>query len=163
MENGNGIVSREKLDQVALWLSATVSSAFFSSLERFSCVNVTTDDDEEDDDHREDAANDPHPTQNDVANLPAWRGETDSTELSAVNQGAGFQLSNAVFCFSGLTSGLPEDDVVLLLSKAETFLTWKSSCDDVLLLLLSFQLPKAFCRESLCVELKGHLRSLKII
>lgn len=57
MENGNNnalsIISREKLDQVAAWVAATMSSAFFSSLERFSCVNIATndlDDDEDDDD-----------------------------------------------------------------------------------------------------------------
>ncbi|XP_021890630.1 uncharacterized protein LOC110809180 [Carica papaya] len=54
MENTNtnlSIISREKLDQVATWVSTTVISAFFSSLERCSCVNLTTtefDDDEDD-------------------------------------------------------------------------------------------------------------------
>ncbi|KAF4353130.1 hypothetical protein F8388_016975 [Cannabis sativa] len=46
----NSIVAKEKLDLVATWVGSTVSSAFFSSLERFSCVNVTTDDDEEEED-----------------------------------------------------------------------------------------------------------------
>ncbi|KAA0042683.1 hypothetical protein IC582_022449 [Cucumis melo] len=51
--NALSILSREKLDQVAAWVAATMSSAFFSSLERFSCVNVATndlDDDDDDDD-----------------------------------------------------------------------------------------------------------------
>ncbi|CAJ1937204.1 unnamed protein product [Sphenostylis stenocarpa] len=51
MEN-NG--SDWKIDQVAMWLGSTVSSAFFSSLERFSCVNLATsdpDNDEDDDDY----------------------------------------------------------------------------------------------------------------
>ncbi|QCD85161.1 uncharacterized protein LOC114177052 [Vigna unguiculata] len=39
-----------KFDQVAMWLGSTVSSAFFSSLERFSCVNVATSDPDNDDD-----------------------------------------------------------------------------------------------------------------
>ncbi|XP_014509645.1 uncharacterized protein LOC106768817 [Vigna radiata var. radiata] len=39
-----------KIDQVAMWLGSTVSSAFFSSLERFSCVNVATSDPDNDDD-----------------------------------------------------------------------------------------------------------------
>ena len=37
-EDGNSIMSREKLDQVATWVDSTVTSAFFSFLERFSCV-----------------------------------------------------------------------------------------------------------------------------
>ncbi|KAL3599206.1 hypothetical protein D5086_007124 [Populus alba] len=52
----NSIVSVENLNNVANWVSATVVSAFFSSLERFSCVNVSTtdpdDDDDDDDDDR---------------------------------------------------------------------------------------------------------------
>ncbi|KAL5747753.1 hypothetical protein ACOSP7_024770 [Xanthoceras sorbifolium] len=46
----NGIISREGLSNVATWVSTTVISAFFASLERCSCVNLTTfdpDDDEE--------------------------------------------------------------------------------------------------------------------
>ena len=73
MENSNSIVTREKLDQAALWLSATVSSAFFTSLERFSCVNVATDDDDDDEDDQSDAVqarNDQPQHQNDVAKLP---------------------------------------------------------------------------------------------
>ncbi|KAG6605572.1 hypothetical protein SDJN02_02282, partial [Cucurbita argyrosperma subsp. argyrosperma] len=54
MENTNNnvlsILSREKLDQVAAWVAATMSSAFFSSLERFSCVNIATNDPDDDDD-----------------------------------------------------------------------------------------------------------------
>ncbi|XP_059443986.1 uncharacterized protein LOC132175912 [Corylus avellana] len=77
MENNNySIISREKLDQVASWVGSTVASAFFSSLERFSCVNLSTADPDDDDDpdeakdrpltlqhHHEDP-------QNDVAKLP---------------------------------------------------------------------------------------------
>ncbi|KAG5058684.1 hypothetical protein JHK86_013680 [Glycine max] len=54
MENNDSIISREKIDQAAVWLGSAVSSAFFSSLERFSCVNVATsdpDNDEDDDDY----------------------------------------------------------------------------------------------------------------
>ncbi|KAJ6714296.1 PROTEIN putative-RELATED [Salix viminalis] len=46
----SSIVSVENLNNVANWVSATVISAFFSSLERFSCVNVATMDPDEDDD-----------------------------------------------------------------------------------------------------------------
>ncbi|GMN31413.1 hypothetical protein TIFTF001_003252 [Ficus carica] len=76
MENNNSIVTREKLDQVAVWLGATVSSAFFSSLERFSCVNLTTDDDDDDDDAggehepKDHPPAQPHNSQNDVGKLP---------------------------------------------------------------------------------------------
>ncbi|KAJ6341625.1 hypothetical protein OIU77_022848 [Salix suchowensis] len=46
----SSIVSVENLNNAANWVSATVISAFFSSLERFSCVNVATMDPDEDDD-----------------------------------------------------------------------------------------------------------------
>ena len=45
--NNQSMISREKLDQAASWVSSTVVSAFFSSLERFSCVNVATSDPED--------------------------------------------------------------------------------------------------------------------
>ncbi|KAG5249469.1 Fiber protein [Salix suchowensis] len=68
----NSIVSVENLNNVANWVSATVISAFFSSLERFSCVNVsTTDPDDDDDDDRPLALSaNPHLQHDDVANLP---------------------------------------------------------------------------------------------
>ncbi|XP_027342899.1 uncharacterized protein LOC113855456 [Abrus precatorius] len=50
MENNGGLISKEKIDQVATWVGSTVSSAFFSSLERFSCVNIATSDPDNDDD-----------------------------------------------------------------------------------------------------------------
>ncbi|XP_062074677.1 uncharacterized protein LOC133778685 [Humulus lupulus] len=85
-DGNNSIVAKEKLDQVATWVGSTVSSAFFSSLERFSCVNVTTDDDDEEEEGEadsQDAVKNPPLTvtdqsqsqtqaqaQNDVAKLP---------------------------------------------------------------------------------------------
>ncbi|KAJ6307944.1 hypothetical protein OIU76_017680 [Salix suchowensis] len=48
--SSSSIVSVENLNNAANWVSATVISAFFSSLERFSCVNVATMDPDEDDD-----------------------------------------------------------------------------------------------------------------
>ena len=86
MENNGSVISREKIDQMATWLGSTVSSAFFSSLERFSCVNVATsdpDNDEDDDDYSVTTTtttttdNNPDPSaqvnghdSTDVANLP---------------------------------------------------------------------------------------------
>ncbi|KAJ7004291.1 Fiber protein [Populus alba x Populus x berolinensis] len=69
----NSIVSVENLNNVANWVSATVVSAFFSSLERFSCVNVSTtdpDDDDDDDDRPLALTTNPHLQHDDVANLP---------------------------------------------------------------------------------------------
>ncbi|XP_018474581.1 uncharacterized protein LOC108845882 [Raphanus sativus] len=45
--------SLEKLDQAASWFGATVISAFFASLERCSCVNLSTFDDDDDDDEED--------------------------------------------------------------------------------------------------------------
>ncbi|CAK9179010.1 unnamed protein product, partial [Ilex paraguariensis] len=49
MENSS-IVSYETLDGLVKWLGTSVASAFFASLERFSCVNVTTSDTDDEDD-----------------------------------------------------------------------------------------------------------------
>jgi hypothetical protein len=83
MENNGSMI-----DQVATWVGSTVSSAFFSSLERFSCVNVATSDPEDNDEDDEDyssvtttptaaitptTVNIPNPSvqnTNDVTNLP---------------------------------------------------------------------------------------------
>ncbi|KAJ9173757.1 hypothetical protein P3X46_016863 [Hevea brasiliensis] len=66
------VVSMENLNQVANWVSTTVISAFFSSLERFSCVNVATDDDDNEDEAQDRpfaiSAN-PHQS-DDVSELP---------------------------------------------------------------------------------------------
>ncbi|CAK8579385.1 unnamed protein product [Lathyrus sativus] len=81
MENNGSLIMREKIDQMATWLGSTVSSAFFFSLERFSCVNVATsdpDNDEDDDDYSVSTTatttiNNPNSSvqnTNDVANLP---------------------------------------------------------------------------------------------
>ncbi|KAJ4840931.1 hypothetical protein Tsubulata_001138 [Turnera subulata] len=72
------IVSMENVNQVASWVSSSVVTAFFNSLERFSCVNISTmDPDDDDDDYYEDEAKDqPLTLTNDshkgdpVANLP---------------------------------------------------------------------------------------------
>ncbi|VVB08744.1 unnamed protein product [Arabis nemorensis] len=40
--------SMEKIDQAASWVGTTVISAFFASLERCSCVNLSTSDDDDD-------------------------------------------------------------------------------------------------------------------
>ncbi|XP_031391280.1 uncharacterized protein LOC116203613 [Punica granatum] len=72
MEDNNG----SKIDQLATWLGATVASAFFSSLERFSCVNVsTTDLDDEEDEANDrpltlDLSNSSVVDPTDAANLP---------------------------------------------------------------------------------------------
>lgn len=84
MENNNSnIVSREKIDQVAFWLGSTLSSAFFSSLERFSCVNLATNEAEDDgedeyadvdvefDDAKSTVQVEAHNSK-DIATLPVW-------------------------------------------------------------------------------------------
>ncbi|EOA18626.1 hypothetical protein CARUB_v10007200mg [Capsella rubella] len=63
--------SMEKIDHAASWISATVISAFFTSLERCACVNLSTSHDDEDDDDDEEAHHRPlalsaAPYQNDI-------------------------------------------------------------------------------------------------
>lgn len=50
MENNGGSVSCDKLDRVASWFGSNVASAFFASLERCSCINLSTTDNDEDED-----------------------------------------------------------------------------------------------------------------
>ncbi|OMO79826.1 hypothetical protein CCACVL1_13388 [Corchorus capsularis] len=51
--NSLSVISRQKLEEVANWVSVAVASAFFSSLERCSCVNLSTTDPDDDDDPEE--------------------------------------------------------------------------------------------------------------
>ncbi|KEH18620.1 hypothetical protein MtrunA17_Chr8g0346591 [Medicago truncatula] len=46
--NACGLISCDKLDRVANWVGTNVASAFFASLERCSCINLTTTDIEDD-------------------------------------------------------------------------------------------------------------------
>ncbi|KAL4574744.1 hypothetical protein LXL04_021580 [Taraxacum kok-saghyz] len=56
MENPS-ILSYEKLEGLAYWVGNNVASAFFASLERFSCVNLNTSD--SDDENEEEAKDRP--------------------------------------------------------------------------------------------------------
>ncbi|MQL84186.1 hypothetical protein Taro_016668, partial [Colocasia esculenta] len=52
MEN-SGFLSCEKLDRMANWVGASVASAFFASLERCSCINLSTTDNEEEEEAKD--------------------------------------------------------------------------------------------------------------
>ncbi|KAH0435602.1 hypothetical protein IEQ34_009632 [Dendrobium chrysotoxum] len=52
MENTSH-VSCDKLDRMANWLGTSVVSAFFASLERCSCINLSTTDNEDDDEAKD--------------------------------------------------------------------------------------------------------------
>ncbi|KAL0304436.1 UNVERIFIED_CONTAM: hypothetical protein Sradi_6311700 [Sesamum radiatum] len=55
MENANGASYYEKMDGLARWFGMSVAAAFFASLERCSCVNLTTSDtDDEDEEEAKD-------------------------------------------------------------------------------------------------------------
>ena len=61
MESNNnycsgGMISCEKLDRMANWVGTSVATAFFASLERCSCINLSTTDidDEEDEEEAKD-------------------------------------------------------------------------------------------------------------
>lgn len=49
-EGNCGFISCEKLDRMANWVGHGVASAFFASLERCSCINLSTSHDDADDD-----------------------------------------------------------------------------------------------------------------
>ncbi|CAL5195931.1 unnamed protein product [Lathyrus oleraceus] len=46
--NTSGLMSCDKLDRVASWVGTNVASAFFASLERCSCINLSTTDTDDD-------------------------------------------------------------------------------------------------------------------
>ncbi|KAE9615355.1 hypothetical protein Lalb_Chr04g0254361 [Lupinus albus] len=48
------LISCDKLDRVANWVSTNVATAFFASLERFSCINLNTNDNDDDDNSSDD-------------------------------------------------------------------------------------------------------------
>ncbi|TKY64102.1 hypothetical protein E2542_SST13992 [Spatholobus suberectus] len=57
--NNCGFMSCDKLDRVATWVGSNVASAFFASLERCSCINLSiTDNDDDDDDPHHNSNND---------------------------------------------------------------------------------------------------------
>ncbi|XVE73682.1 hypothetical protein DITRI_Ditri11bG0138500 [Diplodiscus trichospermus] len=50
MDNSCSFISCDKLDRMANWVGTSMASAFFASLERCSCINLSTtdfDDEEE--------------------------------------------------------------------------------------------------------------------
>ncbi|OVA09221.1 hypothetical protein BVC80_659g59 [Macleaya cordata] len=52
MENSS-FVSCEKLEWMASWVGTSVASAFFASLERCSCINLSTTDVEDEEEEEE--------------------------------------------------------------------------------------------------------------
>ncbi|KAF7132790.1 hypothetical protein RHMOL_Rhmol09G0268500 [Rhododendron molle] len=56
MDNSSGVMN-DKIDGWASWLGMSVASAFFASLERCSCVNLSTSD--SDDENEEEAKDRP--------------------------------------------------------------------------------------------------------
>ncbi|KAE8681567.1 hypothetical protein F3Y22_tig00111317pilonHSYRG00037 [Hibiscus syriacus] len=48
MEDRCSFISCDKLDRMANWVGTSVASAFFASMERCSCINLSTTDFDED-------------------------------------------------------------------------------------------------------------------
>ncbi|KAI3681881.1 hypothetical protein L6452_36686 [Arctium lappa] len=76
-----GIISCDKIDRMANWIGNSVASAFFTSLERCSCINLTTFHDEfdegNDDDDDEEAKDRPLMLTKPVIFLDGSHHETD--------------------------------------------------------------------------------------
>lgn len=73
MEN-TSVAPYDRLDGLARWFGSSVAAAFFLSLERFSCVNLTTydtDDEEEEEDEESRDGGSSHGGPNAVAVIPA--------------------------------------------------------------------------------------------
>ncbi|KAE8077401.1 hypothetical protein FH972_015968 [Carpinus fangiana] len=54
MESSQSSMSCEMLDRVAYWVGSNMASAFFASLERCSCINLSTTDLDDDFDNEND-------------------------------------------------------------------------------------------------------------
>ncbi|KAJ9681130.1 hypothetical protein PVL29_020156 [Vitis rotundifolia] len=54
MDNNCSFISCERLDRMANWVGTSVASAFFASLERCSCINLSTNDMDEDEEEAKD-------------------------------------------------------------------------------------------------------------
>ncbi|KAG5548867.1 hypothetical protein RHGRI_014281 [Rhododendron griersonianum] len=52
MVNNCGFMTCEKLDRMANWVGTSVASAFFVSLERCACINLSTSHDDLNDDDK---------------------------------------------------------------------------------------------------------------
>ncbi|KMZ67146.1 unknownprotein [Zostera marina] len=52
MENSS-FMTCEKLDRMASWLGTSLATAFFTSLERCSCINLSTADNDEEEEEEE--------------------------------------------------------------------------------------------------------------
>ncbi|XP_027115487.1 uncharacterized protein [Coffea arabica] len=59
VQSNCGFMNCEKLDRMANWVGNSVASAFFASLERCSCINLSTSHDDGDDDDFEEAKDRP--------------------------------------------------------------------------------------------------------
>ncbi|KAL5792208.1 hypothetical protein ACOSP7_000802 [Xanthoceras sorbifolium] len=53
MEKSCSFISCDKLDRVAYWVGTNVATAFFASLERCSCINLSTTDPEDDEEAKD--------------------------------------------------------------------------------------------------------------
>ncbi|KAK3012305.1 hypothetical protein RJ639_012853 [Escallonia herrerae] len=53
MESRCGFMTCDKLDRMASWVGTSVASAFFASLERCSCINLSTSHDDVEDNEEE--------------------------------------------------------------------------------------------------------------
>ena len=92
MENSS-FLSYEKLNGMATWVGTSVASAFFASLERCSCINLSTADMDDDNDDGEEAKDRPlmltnESPKSDVVNLPVW----SSRSAAIVTRKRGFDL-----------------------------------------------------------------------
>ncbi|KAL5719059.1 hypothetical protein ACHQM5_011891 [Ranunculus cassubicifolius] len=70
------LISCEKLDRVANWVGTSVATAFFASLERCSCINLSTTDGEDE----EEANNRPLMLSNSVLDQQQWSSTAASTD-----------------------------------------------------------------------------------
>ncbi|KAK2650047.1 hypothetical protein Ddye_017536 [Dipteronia dyeriana] len=69
MEKSCSFISCDKLDRVANWVGTNVATAFFASLERCSCINLSTTDLEDDEEAKDRPLMLSGPTSHDAVHL----------------------------------------------------------------------------------------------
>ncbi|TXG63052.1 hypothetical protein EZV62_010046 [Acer yangbiense] len=100
MEKSCSFMSCDKLDRVANWVGTNVATAFFASLERCSCINLSTTDLEDDEEAKDRPLMLSGPTSHDaVQPSTASDGMFPSTELVEYLAARGCRQTMEIFVY----------------------------------------------------------------
>ncbi|XVF33138.1 hypothetical protein REPUB_Repub17cG0142400 [Reevesia pubescens] len=158
MENNSSLISCDKLDRMANWVGTNMASAFFSSLERCSCINLST----TDFDDEEEAKDRPL-----MLTKPVVHDQPETEPLSVPEPAAGTHptVNNKLNCltldFSSMSLKIGDSSQSYYLSSGEKARHPVAMSSSVLLFLeLPEDYKERFCKEVTEVGYKGWLQIL---